>query len=252
MKIREIDIKFKTMDDGTHLTFLEQLKPTLDLFPWFQNKDMLSRIEENFLLFYGSKECFVPVEESSFTRDLLKIRYTVYNLFFTNQYKYQHLYDTLSIEYNPIDNYNGKETETIGDTKSETETRDLQTKKSGSVMDDGHTAIGAISVTDSTTEKISPFDDSDFKNKSISANTVTDKGRADNASNTQTTDLMDKNTGTVQNTWTSQSTRTLEKTGNIGVTTSQEMITQERKVAEYLFYNVICEDINDCICMGVW
>ena len=252
MTIKEIDERFKALEDSAHLTFLEQVKQNLNLFPWFQNEDMLSRIEDNFLLFFDSKECFIPVEESSFMSDLLKIRYTIFNLFFTNQYKYQHLYDTLSLEYNPIENYNGREEETIGDTKSETETRDLQTKKSGSVMDDGHTAIGDISVTDSTTEKISPFDDNDFKNKSNSVNTVSDKGRMDTASNTQTTDLLDKNTGTVQNTGTSQTTRTLEKSGNIGVTTSQEMIMQERRVAEYLFYNIICDDINNCICVGVW
>ena len=47
------------------------------------------------------------------------------------------------------------------------------------------------------------------------------------------------------------SERTLTRSGNVGVTTSQQMIESERDVADFSFVGIVVRDIVNEICMGV-
>lgn len=54
--------------------------------------------------------------------------------------------------------------------------------------------------------------------------------------------------GSVNNT----STHTATRAGNLGVTTSQQMLQSERDVAHFDFITYICDIINAYICSGFW
>lgn len=45
--------------------------------------------------------------------------------------------------------------------------------------------------------------------------------------------------------------RTLTRSGNIGVTTSQQMIMSEREVADFSFLKILTEDLVNCFTLGV-
>lgn len=47
-------------------------------------------------------------------------------------------------------------------------------------------------------------------------------------------------------------TETRTRGGNIGVTSTQSLIGQEREVAKFSFIEVVCKVITDAVCLGVW
>ena len=112
---------------------------------------------------------------------------------------WQHIYDVMVKEYDPLWNKDG--------TYTETETRNLAS--SG-------TSTGSVSA----------FNTSTFQNQSRQDASGTD-------------------TGTI--------TRTRRETGNIGVTTSQEMLKEEVELRrEFNIYDFITEDFKSRFCLGVY
>ena len=115
----------------------------------------------------------------------------------------------LLTDYNPIENYNSSETETSisentttsGNENTTTTTTNSTTENSGV-----------------TTNKVSPYDSENFSNdnNSNSSNTSTVNG-------TDSTSITDS--GNISSNGTL--TRTLTRKGNIGVTTTQQMIESE-------------------------
>ena len=112
-------------------------------------------------------------------------------------------------DYNPIENYNSSETEsttsenttTSGNENTTTTTTKSTTENSGEI-----------------TNKVSPYDSENFSNdnNSNSSNNSTVNG-------TDTTSISD--TGNISS--NGKLTRTLTRKGNIGVTTTQQMIESE-------------------------
>ena len=115
----------------------------------------------------------------------------------------------LLTEYNPIENYNNTETESVEITGETSTTSENSATASGETT---------TNTTGETTETLSPYDSENFNNNSknnSSGVTSESSSSTDNSSNTMS--------GT-----TSQSNnRTLKRSGNIGVTTSQQMIQSE-------------------------
>ena len=115
----------------------------------------------------------------------------------------------LLTDYNPIENYNSSETETTttenatttGNENTTTTTTNSTTENSGD-----------------TTNKVSPYDSENFNNDNNTTTTNTTTGNA-----TDTTTIND--TGNMSSNGTSS--RTLTRKGNIGVTTTQQMIESE-------------------------
>ena len=115
----------------------------------------------------------------------------------------------LLMEYNPIENYNSSETET---TSSE------NTTTSGNENTTTTTTNSTSENSGETTNKVSPYDNENFNNDN---NTTTTNTTSDNA--TDTTTIND--TGNMSS--NGKSSRTLTRKGNIGVTTTQQMIESE-------------------------
>lgn len=152
----------------------------------------------------------------------------VYNMFKTNWGK---LYTTLSLEYNPISNYDMTETESIENDRTNT------TANTGT-----RTVAGSGSVNGTTSSQtdnnVYGFNSSvavgDTENNISASNNTTSTD-----SHTTTDNLTETETGdeTIE--------RTLTRSGNIGVTSSQQLIASERDLWLWnFFYNTVFPNVD--------
>lgn len=145
----------------------------------------------------------------------------------SHKYEYDKLVDTLSLEYNPIENYSMTEKGT--DTRTPNITQTNKGKNTNTVGLD----------TSITTGKTT-FDKSDsFINDSKTTNTGTN------------TDTQDIDT-TVTTTGNEKTVHEFTRSGNIGVTTSQQMIQSERELAMFSVVDMFVKAIADIILIGVY
>ena len=175
---------------------------------------------------------------------------------------WQHLYETTQYEYNPIENYDRNETGT--DTGSGMTTHggadsEQISRTEGGSETDTLTNSGTDRTTSSsdTLHKIAGFNSAALVDQSQDVGTgtsalthgkveqdVTQFGKTENISNAKTygQTITDTNNGT----------HTLRAHGNIGVTTTQEMIEQERKIALFNIYDAIIKDYIYRFCLLVY
>ena len=142
-----------------------------------------------------------------------------------NSYKYSGLYKTTLLEYNPIENYSMTE---IG---TDTRTPNLTTTDNSN--------IGSQANSTTSTDSVSPYDTQTFtdSNKTI----VSENNGAREDSNTKT------------ETGTETTTHEFNRSGNIGVTTSQQMLESERKVVNFTFLKIVFSNIiNDTCIVTEW
>jgi len=160
--------------------------------------------------------------ESPFTALNTMIANVLYNRFAT---KWKKIYDALMTEYNPLENYSMEEERTPDLTTEETEnvnsevTTNRETNASSKYK--GFNASDPVTIT--TTDG--------------SEDVTTSGASADNE-----THRVIENTGT----------ETLTRSGNIGVTTSQQMLESEFKVRQYDFYKMIYNDIDSVLCLSIY
>lgn len=134
------------------------------------------------------------------------------------QYEWNKLYESMILEYNPIDNYD------------RTEMRSLNSQGNGSSQDGGSDTFAG-----NGTGKVAGFN---------SQNTVTRDENVNSSTSTY------GKTNTEQ--FTKSDTETIRSRGNIGVTTSQQMIEQERNVAKFNLYDTITEEFKLRFCILVY
>lgn len=150
-----------------------------------------------------------------------------------NQYNWKKLYDTTLLEYNPIENYDRMEewTDTDSETGTNSRNNDIRNTISNEVTNSG-------TVTEQNTAFNAGLSD---HSKEISNNNTNSNGSGsttENESGTSKRDLTHKRTGRAH--------------GNIGVTTSQQMIQSEREVAMFNIYDIIAESFVDNFCLMVY
>lgn len=163
----------------------------------------------------------------------------IYGMFGLNWLK---LWETLKLEYNPLENYNGTETETIETAKNDTHTGSGSDTNSRTGSD-GITTSGTAETKNSTHgfNSVTAVD-TDKQNGTTSGSTTTNYGSVDSRT------LSDSSTDV----GTENVTRTLHKSGNLGLTTSQQMISSQRELWQWNFYNVIFSDIDTVLTTGVY
>lgn len=205
-------------------------------------------------------------------------------LYDSHEYHFTKLWKTLNLEYNPIDNYRLSEEET--DTRgSKTEIKATQGERRSTVKDeigrvssstDNHTGEQIIKDNKTIDEhdrqmdtvSVSPYEKTDFvakdRNESTidrgggNTNTISNGARDDKT--TSMTDartdnemsIIDKAIDETVRTNAGELTRELTRTGNIGVTTTQKMITDERKIARYSFIEEVARLLISYICVKVY
>ena len=128
-----------------------------------------------------------------------------------SQYTWQRLASTLTAEYNPIENYDRKEEWEDSTTNTSRYTNSSNNTSSGSTKEQvyGYNNLQAPSDNSASTSASTTADTSDSTGTGTSA--VSRKGRAH---------------------------------GNIGVTTTQEMLESERRVAMFNFYDAVIRDFQ--------
>lgn len=189
--------------------------------------------------------------------------------------KWQDLYDTTVLEYDPIENFNrtetGTETETRDLDKTNLETRNL----TGSNDETRNLASSGTDNTIVDSESNRSGDDTQVKSTNAynettvftdSEKDVTTLGTKEETDSIVDVTLAGTDTGTVNKAITDAGTvsnaeedngtitneRNLNMKGNIGVTTTQQMIEQERKSVEFNIYDYIINSFKLRFCITVY
>lgn len=182
----------------------------------------------------------------------------------TEQYTWGKLYATMQLQYNPIDNYD------------RTETRTLASQAAGNSTDGGtDTVTSADTGTDTVTSADTGTDTTSNNSTDLNqvkafdtaANTFTDREK-DTVNNSGTTTYGKTNTNTANygktntntaryghtnnNTYSKNDTENIRAYGNIGVTTTQQMIEQERETAKFNIFQVILDEFKQRFCVLVY
>lgn len=170
--------------------------------------------------------------------------------------------NALNIEYSPLENYDRMEE--WSDTGSETSNRKnngtLTDSSNGSVHNEGneHTSGNASNISESDTEnKVSAFDSSSYQpeNMSENNNTTHSENSEEVTNSNDTTTSNHSNTSTSNNEDYSQNTSGLHKGrthGNIGVTTSQQMLQSELDIARFNIVQQITDLFLQEFCIMIY
>lgn len=266
------------------------------------------------LVGYTPANLFEPIALT--TEQRVKIAGTLYQIF---NRKWSKLWAILSLEYNPIQNYDMTETEEyegensnvnidtgtnthvidtdttdrltqtgtnthvidtdtterLSQTGTNTHIIDTDTSQTGTVgnvgtgtTDDSIFGFNSASAVPSDSESVSSSntrtdnlagteDTTDTETRNLSDS----KTGTNDTTDTETRNLSDSSTGTVDTTdtetidtrttdnGTTSYSRSLSRSGNIGVTTSQQMITSEIELWQWNFYKQVFDDIDSILCL---
>lgn len=195
---------------------------------------------------------------------------------FVHDYEISTLLATTKMQYNPLENYRMEESGTdIASGSASTSGSDVTTNNVGVTENVGNTHsidMKSKTVPSKTSDrdlKNSPYDTSSYFNKEHETVTETVNGEetetnditTDSVTNTSQTDVTTSNDFDNNTTNEVSTTHEFTRSGNIGVTTSQQMLQSEREVAIFSIFqhfwelfvrdNMIlldeCSDWNDCI-----
>lgn len=141
--------------------------------------------------------------------DVIEISGIITNLAKVYENEYTKKVETLLLEYNPIENYNSSESEEI---------TTANTSTTGNENTTTTTTNTETNSTGETTNKISPYDSENFNNDSNLNNSANSTISGNDSTTTTDSGNITANGNT---------SRTLTRKGNIGVTTTQQMIESE-------------------------
>ena len=226
---------------GATLSFLGLYRADDQLFSMLQvpagvNKDLLI---DNLLL--DSAELEVVYPDPDFMKNALGI-------YSQRQLKvWENLAKTFDLQYNPIWNVDG--------VTKEKESRDLKHADKGSETKSDsrsgtETESGTGSNSSTLTVERAGFNSSSYgadEKQTASGTAKSDVTRKDNSSGTETRndERSGSDTGTIQ--------RETVRTGNIGVTTTQQMLREELEIRPQLnIYKYIIEDLKSRFCLLVY
>ena len=180
-------------------------------------------------------------------------------------------YATLSFDYNPINNYDmtetGSDSTSISQTKNNTGTQGITHTGTQGITHTGteteqHTGTETNAQTASSETGIYGFNSSTASGADSSSgsgsNTRTDNltdTRTDNLTDTRTDNLTEARTDNLQESisGTEGLTHSLSRSGNIGVTTSQQMIQSERELYLWnFFYNIVFPSVDKTLTLAIY
>lgn len=144
--------------------------------------------------------------------------------------QWEKLYETLKLQYNPIENYNM--TETSKDTDINTGT-----------VSTNNSLVHGEKISNSGTSNIEAT--GDIYGFNSSSATPSDRSTQDNvAENTEIHTGTDTNDNTRTDDLQHENNHTLSRSGNIGVTTSQQMLESERNLWLWNYFDVVFSNID--------
>lgn len=267
-----------------NIYFFETRAPTMDMdfIVEYGNRKLVSTFNDIYLkvgVIHGCYD-FDPIHIKS--RDLITVNrefgeklIDIIDMRFRN--KWQRLYQTFESEYNPIDNYSMSEQE-----KEENgETREIKnvgengtTKSSRKEFNNDETTDLNTTATKKDTGTISNANNNTQENLLYGFNNAEPSPQSknvNNGENTQTNDSLQNNTSIGKETYIAQNAedfseeennnfndkrnetgnktrkREVIRKGNIGVTTTQQMILSEIELRKYDIYKQIYRDVINLI-----
>lgn len=194
---------------------------TVGTLPWANDNYDNFLLDVDYIGHSGNKrisplvEKFMGTDGTISEPDILTIAKVIYQRYRVSWAK---LYNTLKLEYNPIENYRMTETE------------------------GGNSTTTSESASNGTGETTVESNNNIFGYNSETG-VPSDEGRS-RSSSTDTTNT-NGSSATRQN-------RELTRSGNIGVTTSQQMLEAERNVWIWDFFEKVFNDIDKIICLEVY
>lgn len=193
----------------------------------FDNMDIPDGLDKEMVIQNILLEC--AELEILYTRpDILKKAIEVWA--YSNRYQWQTLYDTMFFDYNPLWNVDA----TVNDTENTTRTdnRDITTNSTGQDKE-------TRNLTD--IESVKGFNSNSWAEHTRNVGTGTDTH--DYKSNSKTDDDLSSN---------GSRTYQQRRTGNIGVTSSQDLIKQEREIANFNLIMIITQSFKERFCLLVY
>ena len=155
---------------------------------------------------------------------------------------WEKLLKTTQFEYDPISNYDRKEEYEDKHTSTDKKESTLSSKS-----DVTNTVVGVSGYSENTENQVSADNVSGYSPESKRMGSRSEK------SNTTTTDA---GTGTTSGKDVTENHEEIKHTahlyGNIGVTTTQQMIDEERKIVNYSIEEVIADEYRDRFCLDVY
>lgn len=221
---------------------------------FIKNSEFLDVLEMYVLGYYGEYELIRRYQPdiSLDPKDTAEIPTILTNMYAANAYMLAGLWESTQLKYNPIDNYNmvetGKDTNSGTDTTTDnlgaTESTEKIGEKSDTTQYGNHTRSSVHDVSPENTQNFIPE----------SRTTDTDQPHDDTFTAGEQTNIFNSNA--VKNVSELQHGHVLEheltRSGNIGVTTSQQMIQSERDLVNFSIYKVIGNLIITKIAKRVW
>lgn len=201
---------------------------------------------------YGKIKLDTYEDKTEIDSDVINdIDSTIRALMFKNKDNYNHLFDIMSIEYDPISNYDRVESST----HTEGSRQDSQSLGA-------HTDTDNLGASSGTTTNSAQHSYTEDKVVGDNATTPQIRERTD-ANSDQYTNSFSNNAvvnstqyGAQSNSSTKgQQVNTIEShiSGNVGVTTSQQMALSESKLWNYMnFYFVLFKDIIEAIGIPIY
>lgn len=189
-----------------------------------ENVDMLLFSQYGHRVLYGA----LQYESALDVEKMDLIRTYIFSELVANQYKWERLIETTKSTYNPVENYNMVEEETTTDTKDEQTINDIE-------------LINGERISNSTnTNAVAPFNTDDMHNQSkqtenSTENEVTDTTHSDNKFLTDNVTV-----------------RKLTRSGNVGVTTTQQMLESERRIADFSIAKNLAKSVAGVIASNVY
>lgn len=179
------------------------------------------------------------------SEDVEEIEATVGVAFLVYGSKWAKLYETLDLEYNPLWNVDASIVEEHDIAKRHTEDDFAEREDTNTYgLTTGNTTFGA--TTDTVDNKTTPYDSQTYRN--LSKQEKSSLEHVDNYQTDEHEDTLKK--GAHKDTHDEDAykdTITTTRTGNIGVTSSQELIEKERAVSDFKFLDILMTDIIDMI-----
>lgn len=167
---------------------------------------------------------------------------------------WEKLLETTKYEYDPIENYDRKEewtdegqTTNKGTSKGKEtvgRTSDTGSRNSGTADTSGNTGVA---------DYVAGFNSSDVVVKTKQDSTNSQSSNYSDTGSTNTTSNENKDTtGETSDTGNSSSKHVGRMHGNIGVTTTQAMITEQRDVVKFNIYDYIINSFKQRFCLMVY
>lgn len=240
---------------------------------------LVDTIDGNLRARYGMRgllEYYTRIDDAEVKTDFENILYVYLK---SREKEYEMLYELIGLEYNPIENYSMEETEegynnsdnmygeqTVSDNLVFGERKTDNTMTHGKVTDTETLNIGEINTTSNGEDKRTPFDSANYENVAKADGTTTTDARTDTKTNerdgyedkdvTTEDEYVNSNMRHIDehgDTLYTDFNRTLKRAGNIGVTTSQQMIESSMNLApKFNLVDRISRDVANLVSKGVY